>query len=108
MIDLASMVLMGFQDDIVLVFGETLGWLIGHLILLGALTMAVVAIRERDHILNQSGVDRSTIWDASLVVGLTLVQYQVFTSVFGFDPLASIALAVLSSFMIRWLVNVLG
>ena len=108
MIDLASMVLMGFQDDIVLVFGDTVGWLIGHLILLGSLAMAVVAIRERDHILNQSGFDRSTIRDASLVVGLTLVQYQVFTSTFGFDPLASLALAVLSSFTIRWLVNVLG
>ncbi|MDP6661322.1 MAG: hypothetical protein QF760_01855 [Candidatus Thalassarchaeaceae archaeon] len=108
MIDLASMVLMGFQDDVVLVFGETVGWLIGHLILLGALTITVVAIRERDHILNQSGFNRSTIWHALLIVGLTLVQYQVFTSTFGFDPLASIALAVFSSFTIRWLVIVLG
>ncbi len=108
MIDLASLVLMGFQDDLVLTFGDTVGWLIGHLVLLGALTVVVVAIRERDYIFNQSGFDRSTIWDALLVVGLTLMQLQVFTSTFGFDPLASIALAVLSSFMIRWLVNVLG
>lgn len=108
MIDGASMLLGGFQDKLVLAFGDSAGWAIGHLILLGALALAVVAVRERDNILNQSGFDRRSIWDALLVVGLTFVQYLVFTSMFGFDPSASVALAVSSSFAIRWLVNVLG
>lgn len=108
MIDGASMLLGGFQDKLVLAFGDSAGWVIGHLILLGVLALAVVAVRERDHILNQSGFDRRGIWDALLVVGLTFVQYLVFTSTFGFDPSASVALAVFSSFAIRWLVNVLG
>ncbi len=108
MIDLASLVLMGFQDDLVLAFGDTVGWLIGHLILLAALALAVVAVRERDHIINHSGFDRSTIWDALVVVILTLVQYVLFTSTFGLDSEASVALAVTSSISIRWLIRVLG
>ena len=102
------MVLMGFQDDIVLVFGDTVGWLIGHLILLGALAMAVVAIRERDHILNQTGFDRSTIWDAFLLIFLTLGLYLVFTSTFSFESAPSAVLAAISAISIRWMVNVLG
>jgi|TARA_B100000959_G_C14528211_1_gene438380 hypothetical protein len=106
--DLASLVLMGFQDDLVMAFGDTAGWLIGHLILLGALALAVVAVRERDHIINHSGFDRSTILDALVVVSLTLVQYVLFTSTFGFDPEASMALAAVSSISIRWHIRVLG
>ena len=106
--DLASLVLMGFQDDLVMAFGDTAGWLIGHLILLGALALAVVAVRERDHIIDHSGFDRSTILDALVVVSLTLVQYVLFTSTFGFDPEASMALAAVSSISIRWHIRVLG
>ena len=106
--DLASLVLMGFQDDLVLAFGDTVGWLIGHLILLAALALAVVAVRERDHIINHSGFDRNAIWDALAVVILTLVQYVLFTSTFGFDSAASMALAAVSSISIRWHIRVLG
>ncbi len=35
MIDIASFVLCGFQDMIVSAFGSSLGWLVGHLIVLG-------------------------------------------------------------------------
>ena len=108
MIDLASLVLMGFQDDLALAFGDTAGWLIGHLILLGALALAVVAVRARDHIINHSGFDRNAIWDALAVVILTLVQYVLFTSTFGLDSEASLALAAVSSISIRWLIRVLG
>ena len=108
MVDVATLILRGFQDDIVLVFGETVGWLIGHLILLGALALAVVAVRERDHIINHSGFDRNAIWDALAVVILTLVQYVLFTSTFGLDSEASLALAAVSSISIRWLIRVLG
>jgi hypothetical protein len=107
-VDVATLILRGFQDDIVLVFGETVGWLIGHLILLGALALAVVAVRERDHIINHSGFDRNAIWDALAVVILTLVQYVLFTSTFGLDSEASLALAAVSSISIRWLIRVLG
>tara|TARA_B100000586_G_C19769817_1_gene285421 strand:- start:14 stop:340 length:327 start_codon:yes stop_codon:yes gene_type:complete len=107
-IDLASIVLRGFQDDIISAFGETAGWLIGHLIILGTLVLAVVAIRERDHILNQSGFDRTTLWDALLLVVLTLVLCQTFTSAFGFESVPSLALAAVSAISIRWMVNVLG
>jgi len=107
-IDLASIVLRGFQDDIISTFGETAGWLVGHLIILGTLTLAVMAIRERDHILDQSGFDRTTVWDASLLVVLTLVLYLAFTSAFGFESAPSVALAAVSAISVRWMVNVLG
>ena len=34
MVDIASMVLAGFQDTLVSAFGSTLGWAIGHIIVL--------------------------------------------------------------------------
>jgi hypothetical protein len=101
-------VLKGFQDDIISAFGETAGWLIGHLIILGIFALAVVAIRERDHILDQSGFDRTTLWDAFFLVVLTLVLYLVFTSTFAFESVPSLALAAVSAISIRWMVNVLG
>ena len=48
MFDLASTILGTFQDDLVSVFGDSIGWAVGHAILLATLVAMVFAIRERD------------------------------------------------------------
>ena len=51
MADLASMVLGSVQDTIVEAFGATTGWLIGHFLVLGILTLAVVAVQNRHFVI---------------------------------------------------------
>ena len=56
MFDLASAMLGTFQDELVSVFGASIGWFVGHAILLAALVAVVFAIRERDHVIKHSGL----------------------------------------------------
>ena len=53
MVDIASMVLAGFQDALVSAFGSTLGWAIGHIMCI--ITLNILIINNREHILNESG-----------------------------------------------------
>ena len=52
--NIASIILGEFQDDLTVLFGETLGWIVGHTILAAALVTIVLGIKERDHIINRS------------------------------------------------------
>ena len=50
------MVLGDFQDSLVDVFGSSGGWLMGHAIVLTIAILIVVSIRNREHIVNVSGL----------------------------------------------------
>ncbi len=108
MVDFAATVLGRFQNDIVAVFGETAGWVLGHAILVFSVAIAIVAIRERSHILHHSGIGKPMAIDASIILALTVLQFYIFTESFNFSTSASVPLALTSSLSIRWLVAVLG
>ena len=108
MVDFAATVLGGFQNDIVGVFGETAGWVLGDAILVFSVALAIVAIRERSHILHYSGLGKPLAIDASTILALTAIQFYIFTESFNFSPGASTPLALASSISIRWMVGVLG
>ncbi|MEE2629857.1 MAG: hypothetical protein VX492_03290 [Candidatus Thermoplasmatota archaeon] len=108
MVDFAATVLGGFQNDIVAVFGETAGWVLGHAILVFSVAIAIVAIRERTHILHYSGLGKPMAIDAAAILALTVLQFYIFTESFNFSTSASVPLALTSSLSIRWLVAVLG
>ena len=108
MLDLASMVFGDFQDNIVSAFGNDLGWLIGHTLLLGTISLFVVSWINREHIRTQSGWDKSTLLDLATIAALTLIQYAIYTGNFGFAASASLGVAIVGSMTARWLVNVVN
>ena len=102
MADLASMVLGSVQDTLVEAFGATTGWLIGHFLVLGILTLAVVAVQNRQHMVDHSGFGRGTFQDLAVVIALTAVQYFIFTGTFNFSENGSFWLAIISTLILRW------
>ena len=108
MFDLASIILGTFQDDLVSVFGDSIGWFVGHTILLATLAAMVFAIRERDHVIKHSGFGRSQAIDLGTFLLLTLVLFYFYSTVCGFATAPSIFVGATSSLFIRWLVTILG
>tara|TARA_B100000965_G_scaffold201496_1_gene168223 strand:- start:10996 stop:11322 length:327 start_codon:yes stop_codon:yes gene_type:complete len=107
MVDVASMVLGDFQDSLVDVFGSSGGWLVGHAIVLSIATLIVVSIRNRDHIINESGYGREHFSQAIAVVLLTGLQYVFYTGSLGFPGTMSIVLGITGALSALWMINVL-
>ena len=102
MVDLASSVLGGFQDTLDAAFGASMGWVVGHLILVGALALIALAIKNRAHITNQSGFSRDTLVDVTSTGAATLLLVAMFTNTFG-GPLApALAIGLAAALSLRW------
>ncbi len=101
------MVLGDFQDSLVDVFGSSGGWLVGHAIVLSIATLIVVSIRNRDHIINESGYGREHFSQAIAVVLLTGLQYVFYTGSLGFPGTMSIVLGITGALSALWMINVL-
>tara|TARA_Y100001936_G_C15949779_1_gene599493 strand:- start:399 stop:725 length:327 start_codon:yes stop_codon:yes gene_type:complete len=101
-VDLASPVLGDFQDSLDAAFGASMGWITGHLILAGALALVVLAIRNRDHIVNQSGFTRETLVDAAATTAATLVLFAIFANTFGWPTSPALVLALAAALSLRW------
>lgn len=107
MVDVASMILGEFQDSLVGVFGSSFGWLIGHLIVLSVLTLVILSIRNRDHIISESGYGSRNLAQALAVVGMTAAQYVVYTGNLGFPSTTSLFLGFFGALSALWMINVL-
>ena len=107
MVDVASMILGDFQDSLVDVFGSSFGWAIGHLIVLSILTLVILSIRNRDHIITESGYGSRSFAQALAVVGMTGAQYVVYTGSLGFPPTTSFILGIFGALSALWMINVL-
>jgi len=108
MFDVASIVLGDFQASLTSVFGNSIGWAIGHSIIFICFAAIFFGIRERDHIINNSGIGKRESVDFGVFVLLTLALYFIYTSAFDFASGASWGIAAASSLSIRWMVTVLG
>jgi len=106
--DLASIVLGTFQGELVSVFGDSIGWFVGHSILLAALATLVFAIRERDHVVKHSGLGRSQAIDFGVFLLLTLALSYFYSAICGFDSIPSLVVGATSALFLRWMVTVLG
>ena len=102
MVDLASLVLGDFQASLDGAFGASVGWVAGHLILVGAVALVTLAIRNRDHIVNQSGFSRDTVVDVAATGAATLFLFAIFTNTFGWPLAPALALALVSAMSLRW------
>ena len=100
--DPASTILGGFQDSLVGAFGATAGWWVGNLLVVGILALAVVAVQNRQHMVDHSGFGRGTFQDLAVVIALTAVQYVIFTGTFNFSESVSFSLAIISTLILRW------
>ena len=107
MVDVASMILGEFQDSLVDVFGSSFGWAIGHLIVLSILTLVILSIRNRDHIITESGYGSRSFAQALAVVGMTGAQYVVYTGNLGFPSTTSLILGFFGALSALWMINVL-
>jgi len=106
--DLASIVLGTFQGELVSVFGDSIGWFVGHSILLAALVAVVFAIRERDHVMKHSGLGRSQAIDFGIFLLLTLSLFYFYSTVCGFASGPSLVVGAISTLFLRWIVTILG
>ncbi|MEE2606717.1 MAG: hypothetical protein VX402_02705 [Candidatus Thermoplasmatota archaeon] len=102
MVDAASQVLGGFQDSIVDAFGAAAGWWVGHLLVLGMVSLCAVALQNREHIANYSGLGRSMLMDIAATLVLIAVQYPIFTGTFGWPEGESFVLAAICALSLRW------
>ena len=108
MFDIAGMILGGFQTNLNSAFGDTIGWLIGHLILISILVAIVVGIRQRNHMINRSGFTRSNAVDLTVFMLMTLAFYYAYSSIIAFETAASWGIAFTSSLSLRWMITILG
>ena len=108
MFDLASTILGTFQDDLVSVFGDSIGWAVGHAILLATLVAMVFAIRERDHVIKNSGIGRTQVIDLGTFLLLPLALFYFYSAVCGFATIPSLIVGATSSLSLRWMVTILG
>ncbi|MEC7744444.1 MAG: hypothetical protein VYB86_04000 [Candidatus Thermoplasmatota archaeon] len=107
MVDLASPVLGGFQDTLEAAFGPSWGWVAGHAIVLSIALLLVMMIRNRDHIMSESGFGKSHMADAVVVLALVGVQYVIYTDSMDFPASTSFVLGIIGALSLRWMVLVL-
>ena len=108
MFDLASTMLGTFQNELVSVFGASIGWFVGHAILLAALVAVIFAIRERGHVIKHSGLGRSQALDLGIFLLLTLSLFYFYSTVCGFASGPSLVLGAISTLFLRWMVTIMG
>tara|TARA_B100000614_G_C14164525_1_gene334202 strand:- start:78 stop:404 length:327 start_codon:yes stop_codon:yes gene_type:complete len=101
-IDLASPILGGFQDSLDVAFGTSLGWIAGHLMLVGAVALIALAISNRDHIVNQSGFSKETVVDIAATTAAILVLFSIFTSTFDWPQTPALVLGIAAALSLRW------
>jgi len=107
MIDVASLVLGSFQDTMVAAFGDTFGWIIGHIIVLLLLMSILWVAQNRNHILNESGWGYSNLQDISLILILTGIQYLIYVNLLEFPVEASLGVSLFVTMSLRWHILVL-
>ncbi len=105
--NVASVLLGDFQDSLVDVFGSSGGWLMGHAIVLSMVALIVLSIRNRDHIVNESGYGREHFSQATAVVLMTGLQYVFYTGSLGFPGTMSMVLGITGALSALWMINVL-
>lgn len=105
--NVASVLLGDFQDSLVDVFGSSGGWLMGHAIVLSMVALVVLSIRNRDHIVNESGYGREHFSQATAVVLMTGLQYVFYTGSLGFPGTMSMVLGITGALSALWMINVL-
>ena len=108
MSDIPSIIFGPLQEDIVIVFGESIGMLIGHLLIIAIISLIVVAYQKRRHVYEKSGFDKNTAIDIFSLLLLSIIQFFIFTSIFGFSQSASVLLAVIGSLLLRWVMYMVG
>ena len=101
------MVLGDFQDSLVDVGGASGGGLMGHAIVLSVAALIVLSIRNRDHIVNESGDGRKHFSQAMAVVLMTGLQYVFYTGSLGFPETMSMVLGITGALSALWMINVL-
>ena len=105
--NVASVLLGDFQDSLVDVFGSSGGWLMGHAIVLSMVALVVLSIRNRDHIVNESGYGREHFSQATAVVLMTGLQYVFYTGSLCFPGTMSMVLGITGALSALWMINVL-
>jgi len=108
MVDLASMLFGDFQDSIVATFGDTLGWVVGHALIVGLIALVWYTWIGRNHIRTQSAWGISDIRDIATILAVTMAQYAVYTGNFGYPDGPALAVAFAATMFARWCVNVLN
>ncbi len=79
----------------------------GHAIILSIVTLIVVSIRNREHIVNESGYGRGHIYQATAVIFMTGLQYIFYTGSLGFPETMSVVLGITGALSALWMINVL-
>ena len=108
MVDFASMLFGDFQDSIVATFGDTIGWVVGHALIVGLVTLVWYTWIGRNHIRTQSGWGMPEIRDIVTILAVTMAQYIVYTGNLGYPEGPALAIAFSATIFARWCINVLN
>ena len=108
MVDFASMLFGNFQDSIVATFGDTIGWVVGHALIIGLVALVWYTWIGRNHIRTHSGWGMPEIRDMATIFAITMAQYIVYTSNLDYPEGPALALAFSVTIFARWCINVLN
>ena len=108
MVDFASMLFGDFQDSIVATFGDTIGWVVGHALIVGLVALVWYTWIGRNHIRRQSGWGMPEIRDITTILAVTMAQYIVYTGNLDYPEGPSLAIAFSATIFARWCINVLN
>ena len=108
MVDFASMLFGDFQDSIGATFGDTIGWVVGHSLIVGLVALVWYTWIGRNHIRPQSGWGMPEIRDIATILAVTMAQYIVYTSNLDYPEWPALAIAFSATMFARWCINVLN
>jgi hypothetical protein len=98
----ASLLFGEFIVTLAAVFGGFGGWLVGNLMLLGLVTVIILAARNRVSLAQQLNLSNKRLrWYATLGICL-LLQYVFYTSNLTFPPVGAFITALTMTVIISW------
>jgi len=105
-VDLATPLLGDFSTQLDLAFGSTVGWIFGHLIILGIVTILIQSLRKTTVLTKNFEISSSTITNFIGYGIAFLIQYQIFIT-FSFPISGAIITAATSTLLWKWTFDIL-
>ncbi len=100
-IDFASPLLGDFAAHLEIAFGETIGWIVSHLIVLAIVVILIQALRNASLLANRFEINSNRIANFIGYGIFFIIQYQIFIS-FTFPTSGALITAAASTLVWKW------
>lgn len=102
MVNLAAPVLGDIYGLMVAALGDTVGWWVGHLALVGLLALIAWAVRNHEEIRHGFELSTMKVWSIIVVILVTVGQYWLYQTALGFPASGAFLTALSVSGYLFW------